>query len=161
MGASATLPPASPRQAFSLSPPGVIAVAARVAGVPMGLAASTFAPVSRAPPLVSFCVQNTSETWPRLRRAPALGISVLGEAHAHAVRALAAKNGDRFAGLDTVSTAGGAVFLRGTCLWLDSTIEDLVPAGDHTIVVLRVGDMTVHDDVSPIIFHRSAIRQLD
>ncbi len=161
MSASANLTPASLRQAFSHFPTGVIAVAAQVDGVPLGLAASTFVPVSLDPPLVSFCVQNTSETWPRLRRAPALGISVLGEAHAHAVRALAAKNGDRFAGLDTVSTASGAVFLRGTCLWLDSTVENLVPAGDHTIVVLRVGDMTVHDDVPPIIFHRSAIRRLD
>lgn len=160
MSASANLSPAALRQAFSHFPTGVIAVAAEVDGTPLGLAASTFVPVSLEPPLVSFCVQNTSTTWPRLQRAPALGISVLGESHCDAVRALAAKDGDRFAGLETLSTEAGAVLLRGTCVWLESAIENLVPAGDHTIVVLRVSAVTVHDGVAPIVFHRSAIRRL-
>lgn len=160
MSASANLSPASLRQAFSHFPTGVIAVAAEVDGMPLGLAASTFVPVSLEPPLVSFCVQNTSTTWPRLQRVPALGISVLGESHRDAVRALAAKDGDRFAGLETLSTEAGAVFLRGTCVWLESAIENLVAAGDHTIVVLRVSAITVHDSVTPIVFHRSAIRRL-
>ncbi len=160
MDASAELSPASLRQAFSLVPSGLVAVAAEVDGVPVGLAASTFVGVSLDPPLVSFCVQNASATWPRLRPAPALGISVLGEAHGEAVRALAAKGGDRFAGLDTLSTQAGAVFLRGTCVWIEAAIENLVPAGDHTIVVLRVSAVTVHDGVAPLVFHRSAIRPL-
>jgi flavin reductase (DIM6/NTAB) family NADH-FMN oxidoreductase RutF len=36
----------------------------------------------------------------------------------------------------------------------------MIPAGDHTIVVLRVSEITVHDDVAPIVFHRSAFRRL-
>lgn len=74
---------------------------------------------------------------------------------------LAAKTGDRFAGLETVSSAGGAVFIKGTSVWLESVIEQSVPAGDHTIVILRIKEITVHDDVSPIVFHRSAFRRLD
>ena len=148
------------REAFGHYPSGVIAVAAEVDGARLGLAASTFAPVSLDPPLVSFCVQNTSETWPRLEKLPALGISVLGEEHRDAVRTLAAKTGDRFAGLETVSSAAGAVFVKGTCLWLETAIEQLVPAGDHTIVVLRIRDLTVDVDVSPIVVHRSGFRGL-
>lgn len=148
------------REAFGHFPTGVIAIAAEVAGTRVGLAASTFVPVSLDPPLVSFCVQNISETWPKLQGAPVLGISVLGESHDVAARTLAAKTGDRFAGLETVSSAAGAVFVKGTCVWLESTIEQLVPAGDHTIVILRINDITVHDDVPPIVFHRSAFRRL-
>jgi flavin reductase (DIM6/NTAB) family NADH-FMN oxidoreductase RutF len=112
------------------------------------------------PPLVSFCVQNTSTTWPKLKGLPMLGISVLGEAHDDAARTLAAKTGDRFAGLETVSSTTGAVFIKGTGLWLESAIEQMIPAGDHTIVVLRVNEVTVDAEVAPIVFHRSGFRRL-
>jgi flavin reductase (DIM6/NTAB) family NADH-FMN oxidoreductase RutF len=156
----ADLSPTTLREAFGHFPTGVIAIAAVVDGTRVGLAASTFVPVSLEPPLVSFCVQNTSETWPKLKGLPYLGISVLGEAHDDAARALAAKTGDRFAGLETESRDSGAVFIHGTAVWLESAIEQLVPAGDHTIVILRVSDITVHADVAPIVFHRSTFRRL-
>ena len=157
---SIDLSPTTLREAFGHFPSGVIAIAAEVDGTRVGLAASTFVPVSLEPPLVSFCVQNTSETWPKLKDLPSLGISVLGESHDEAARALAAKTGDRFAGLQTVSRESGAVFIDGTAVWLESSIEQLVPAGDHTIVILRVCDITVHPDVAPIVFHRSTFRRL-
>jgi flavin reductase (DIM6/NTAB) family NADH-FMN oxidoreductase RutF len=158
---STDLNPAALREAFGYFPSGVIAIAAEVDGTLVGLAASTFVPVSLDPPLVSFCVQNSSTTWPKLKDLPVLGISLLGESHDEAARSLAAKTGDRFAGLETKSTDRGAVFIHGTSVWLESAIEDLVPAGDHTIVVLRVHDITVHEDVPPIVFHRSTFRRLD
>ena len=154
------LNPTSLREAFGHFPSGVIAIAAEVAGTRVGMAASTFVPVSLEPPLVSFAVQNTSTTWPQLKDVPYLGISVLGESHDEAARALAAKTGDRFAGLRTVSTPTGAVFVEGTSVWLESSIEQLIPAGDHTIVILRVSDITVNPDVPPIVFHRSTFRRL-
>ena len=160
MNSSNKLTPTSLREAFSHFPSGVVAIAAEVAGIRHGLAASTFVPVSLDPPLVSFCVQNTSTTWPKLKDLPMLGISVLGESHDDAARTLAAKTGDRFAGLETVSNDSGAVFIKGTALWLESAIEQLIPAGDHVIVVLRVTEVTVDAEVAPIVFHRSAFRRL-
>jgi flavin reductase (DIM6/NTAB) family NADH-FMN oxidoreductase RutF len=154
------LSPTSLREAFGHFPTGVIAIAAEIDGIRVGLAASTFVPVSLDPPLVSFCVQNTSTTWPKLKDLPFLGISVLGEAHDAAAKTLAAKTGDRFAGLETKSSERGALFIHGTSVWLESAIEQQVVAGDHTIVVLRVHDITVHEDVAPIVFHRSTFRRL-
>ncbi|HPX38759.1 MAG TPA: flavin reductase family protein [Mycobacterium sp.] len=154
------LSPTALREAFGHHPSGVVAVAAEIDGVRVGLAASTFVPVSLDPPLVSFCVQNTSETWPKLQRVQALGISVLGEEHAQHARTLAAKTGDRFAGLTTVSSAAGALFIQGTGVWLESTIEQELPAGDHTIVLMRIREVTVHGEISPIVFHRSMFRRL-
>ena len=160
MNATNKLTASTLRDAFGHFPSGVVAIAAEVSGVRVGLAASTFVPVSLEPPLVSFCVQNTSTTWPKLKDLPKLGISVLGESHDEAAKTLAAKTGDRFAGLETVSSESGAVFIKGTGLWLESAIEQLIPAGDHIIVVLRVSEVTVDAEVAPIVFHRSAFRRL-
>ncbi|KJX74548.1 flavin reductase family protein [Mycobacterium lepromatosis] len=155
-----SLTPSSLREAFGHFPSGVVAIAAEVEGVREGLAASTFVPVSLEPPLVSFCVQNVSMAWLKLKAVPMLGISVLGEAHDEVARTLATKTEDRFAGLETVSSDTGAVFIKGTSLWLESAIKQLIPAGDHTIVVLRVSQVTVDPDVEPIVFHRSMFRRL-
>lgn len=160
MDSNNNLTTTSLREAFGHFPSGVIAIAAEIDGVREGLAASTFVPVSLDPPLVSFCVQNTSTTWPKLKDRPMLGISVLGESHDAAARSLAAKTGDRFAGLETESRDSGAVFIRGTALWLESAIEQTIPAGDHTIVVLRVSQVTVDAEIAPIVFHRSVFRRL-
>lgn len=157
---STDLSPASLRAAFGHFPIGVVAIAAHIDGEKVGLAASTFVPVSLEPPLVSFCVQNTSTTWPKLKDLPALGISVLGQQHDAAARTLAAKTGDRFAGMETELRDNGALFIHGTSVWLESAIAQLVPAGDHTIVLLRVNEITVHADISPIVFHRSTFHRL-
>jgi flavin reductase (DIM6/NTAB) family NADH-FMN oxidoreductase RutF len=154
------LTPESLRDAFGHFPTGVIAVAAEVDGAPVGLAASTFVPVSLDPPLVSFCVQNTSTTWTKLAGCPRLGISLLGERNDSTARALAAKTGDRFAGLTTVTSAQGAVFIDGTGVWIESSIAQSVPAGDHHVVILRITDVSVHPGIAPMVFHRSTFRRL-
>ena len=77
------LDPAQLRQAFGIFPSGVVAVAAEVDGQLVGLAASSFTSVSLDPPLVSFSIANTSKTWPDLRRASHLGVTVLAHHHGH------------------------------------------------------------------------------
>ena len=147
------------RQAFGQFPSGVVAICAEIDGEPMAMAASSFVGVSFDPPLVAFCVQDTSTTWPKLRAAERLGVSVLGEAHEEAVRTLAAKTGNRFDGLTTTTTDEGAVFVDGACAWLDTTVTQEVPAGDHVIVLMRVNGLETRDAM-PIVFHRSGFNRL-
>ncbi len=150
------------RTAFSHFPSGVAALAGTVDGVKEGLVASSFTVgVSLEPALVSVAVQNTSRTWPRLKKAERIGISILGEGQTTVCRQLAAKEGDRFAGLDIRTTDRGALLLTGAALWLDTTVYAELPAGDHTVVLLEVHGVQDHsDEHEPIVFHRSAFRNL-
>jgi flavin reductase (DIM6/NTAB) family NADH-FMN oxidoreductase RutF len=147
------------RQAYGCFPSGVTAVCATRDGRPVGIAASSFTSVSIDPPLVSVCVQHTSSTWPKLADFPRLGVSVLGEAHDAACRQIAAKTGDRFAGLRWDRTAEGAVLLHDAAAWLDCSVEQELPAGDHKIVLLRVHALRAFD-TAPLVFHGSRFRQL-
>ena len=65
-----------------------------------------------------------------------------------------------FAGLDTETTDGGALFIDGASVWLDTTVTQQVPAGDHAIVVLRINELRVQSEIEPIVFHRSRFRWL-
>ncbi|MGI9126348.1 MAG: flavin reductase family protein [Mycobacterium sp.] len=164
MGANA-IDGAALRRAFAHFPSGVVAVCADTGTERIGMAVSSFVPVSLEPPLVALCVQNTSTTWPRLAQRPRLGISVLSAEHDKAARTLSAKGGDRFEGIDTQTHEGGALFVAGCAVWIDASIDQQVPAGDHAIVVLRINELHIpHEQpetgVEPIVFHRSSFRRL-
>jgi len=148
------------RAAYGCFPSGVVAVCALRHGEPIGIAASSFVAVSMDPPLVSVCVQHTSTTWPRLADRPRLGLSVLGADHDTACLQLAAKTGDRFAGLDWTATDNGAVFLQQAATWLDCSIDQIVPAGDHDIVLMRVEGLEIYESVDPLVFHASTFHSL-
>ncbi|MGD9989168.1 flavin reductase family protein [Pseudonocardia sp.] len=148
------------RRAFGCCPSGVAAVCALVGGEPVGMAVSTFTPVSLAPPLVSICADRASTTWPKLRSAPTVGVSVLAGTHEVAGRQLAARTGDRFAGLEIHHGSGGAVHLTGAAAQLECSLHDEVVAGDHTIVVLRVTALAAHHATEPLVFHGSRFHRL-
>ncbi|MBB3664260.1 flavin reductase (DIM6/NTAB) family NADH-FMN oxidoreductase RutF [Prauserella sediminis] len=149
------------RATFARFPSGVTAVCALDAdGTPIGLAASSFVGVSLDPPLVGVCVQYTSTTWPRLAHRPRLGLSVLAASQDRTCRQLAAKTGDRFAGLDWHATDDGALLLQGATAWLDCSIERTVPAGDHEFVLFRVHEQGSQPQRGPLVFHASGFHTL-
>jgi flavin reductase (DIM6/NTAB) family NADH-FMN oxidoreductase RutF len=154
------LDPAMLRRAFGCFPSGVVAVCAAVDGVPIGMAASSFTPVSLEPPLVSVCIQQSSTTWPRLRERPYLGISVLAEQHDEACVSLSRKNGDRFAGVTWTELPGGGVVVSGAAARLDCRLRDEVSAGDHLIALLEIRCLQAEPDISPLVFHGSRFRRL-
>ncbi|GIM91098.1 flavin reductase family protein [Paractinoplanes toevensis] len=156
------LDPARLREVFGIFPSGVVAVAALVDGVPAGLAASSFTSVSLDPPLVSFSIANASKTWPDLRRAPHLGVTILADHHSAVARQLAGAVDRRFDGLSITATDDGAVLLDDGLAHFDTTIYREVIAGDHTIVLLQLHTAT-HTGLaepSPLVFHRSRFGRL-
>lgn len=149
------------RRTFALFPSGVAAIAAEVDGTPRVLVASSFqVGISADPPLVLFAVQRTSTTWPLLRTAARLGVSVLGEAHEPVVRRLASKVADRFAGTAVERTPSGAILLEGAPVHLECAVEGEMPAGDHELVLLRVHALATDPAAAPLVFHGSVFRRL-
>lgn len=152
--------PALLRQTFSSFPSGVVAVCALIDGVPVGMAVSSFTSVSLDPPLVSVCVDSKSSTWPTLSRGHRIGVSVLAEDHGVACRQLAARSGDRFAGLDFDVTDGGAILLHRASAWFECSLTKQIAAGDHDIALLEVRAMSGGPQVRPLVFHGSEFHRL-
>jgi flavin reductase (DIM6/NTAB) family NADH-FMN oxidoreductase RutF len=160
MTMQSALEPLRLRRVFGSFPTGVTVIAGVVDGRPAGLAANSFVSVSLDPPIVSVCLARTSGTWPILRRAPRIGVSVLGAQQEHIGRQLSARGVDRFAALRWRTSPDGAVLLDGASAWLDCAVEREIPAGDHDIVLLRVHDLDADPDVAPLVFHGSRYRRL-
>jgi len=148
------------RDAFGAFPTGVVAVAAKIDGRLVGLAASSFTSVSLDPPLASFSVAKGSTTWPNLRRAKHLGVTVLAEDHGPLCRQLAGPAQQRFTGVAFEITDGGAVMLAEGIAQYDCSVREELEAGDHVIVLLQLHAVVVHSSRQPLIFHRSEFGKL-
>ncbi|MGQ4596376.1 flavin reductase [Nocardia sp. R6R-6] len=151
------------REAFGCYPSGVVSICAMMDGADgpeaVGMVASSFVTVSFEPPLVAFCVQWSSTTWPRLAGAPRLGVSILAEAQGALAQQMASKHGDRFKGLD-LHVRDTAVFVEGAAVWMLCSVESTFDAGDHGIVLLRIEALTTSATASSLVFHRSKFRAL-
>ena len=94
--------------------------------------------MSLEPPLVSFSVANTSKTWPDLRRAAHLGLTILADHHGEVCRRLAGPVEHRFDDVAVTASGDGAVTLDEGLARFDCTVYREVEAGDHTIVILQL-----------------------
>jgi flavin reductase (DIM6/NTAB) family NADH-FMN oxidoreductase RutF len=160
--AEAAPTPRELRAAFSRYPTGVVALCAEVDGDPTGLVATSFGVgTSFDPPLATFAVQQSSTTWPTLRRADIIGVSVLADDQQEACLQMSSRTADRFAGLELARCErDDALLVTGAAMWLECRIHAEIPAGDHTLVVLEVRAIRVHDDRSPLVYHAMAFRGL-
>lgn len=149
------------RQAFGCFPSGVLALCGLLPdGTPQGMAVSAFVAVSLDPPLVQVCIQNASETWSALKHLPRLGLSVLSEEHGSVALTLASRSGDRFSGVEWESRETGSVFVHGSTLWVEASVETEYVGGDHSICLLRIWSIESHPDVKPLVYHGSRFRML-
>lgn len=142
---------------------GVVAITAidPETDAPTGLAANSFTSVSLDPPLVAFCVAHTSTTWPRLRQADRQCVNILSEPQTEICLQLAAKGGDKFAGLEWTSSPSGSPVLSGALAWLECSVETEYVAGDHVIVVARVHHLDKHHDGEPLVFYKGGYGRFD
>ncbi|OXM64724.1 flavin reductase family protein [Amycolatopsis vastitatis] len=147
------------RAAFARFPSGVVALSGLASGKPVGMAVSAFASISLEPPLLAASIQRTSTTWPILRGAAALGVSVLAEHQGDVGRRLSGR-GDRFTGVDWTTSGSGAVFIQGAAARFDCTLHQEVAAGDHVIALLKVEAVEFRPATRPLVFHGSGFRQL-
>ncbi|MEU2154629.1 flavin reductase family protein [Streptomyces sp. NPDC019396] len=124
-------------------------------GGPAGFACQSFASLSLDPPLVAFMVARTSTSWPRIARAGAFCVNVLGAHQGGLCRAFAVSGADKFAGVGhRPAPVTGSPRLDHVPAWIDCTIRAVHTGGDHLIVVGRVEALGAEPDGEPLLFHQ-------
>ncbi|GAA1723527.1 flavin reductase family protein [Brachybacterium phenoliresistens] len=147
------------KQLFASFPTGVAVLAAQDAQGRWAMPMSTFTVgISLDPPLVSAAFTRSSRTWPHLRSAARIGVSILGEdQHAVLRRLGGADRAARWEGLEPIVLEGSALVLPGAAAWMLTSLEAVHPAGDHELALLRVLDHGLHAAQRPMIYHRSGL----
>lgn len=134
-------------------PTGVAVVTGRTeGGEVLALVVGTFSSVSLNPPIVSFMPMKTSRTFERLRSCDSLCINILGEEQQAEMLSIAQRRENKLEGIDWYPSPSGDPILRDSIAWIDTTMGEIVEAGDHWIVLCDVKDLQVTNAVSPLLF---------
>ena len=141
------------RSVMSHYPTGVAVVTGRAPdGEPLAMVVGTFSSVSLDPPLVSFMPMKTSKTFDRLRECDSLCINIIGGDQQQELMSIAQRWKQKLDGIHWTPSPAGDPVLGNSLAWIDTTIYDLVDAGDHWIVLCQVRDLDVTKSAPPLLF---------
>jgi flavin reductase (DIM6/NTAB) family NADH-FMN oxidoreductase RutF len=135
-------------------PTGVTVITAMHEASPIGMAIGSFASVSLDPPLVLFCPQKTSSSWPHIEASGAFCANILSSEQEDLCRVMASKAADKFEGVGWRKAESGSPVLADVLGWIDCTIEGVHDEGDHFVVIGRVLELDAANSGLPLIFYR-------
>ena len=123
----------------------------------MGLTVNSFTSVSLEPPLVLICIGRSTGSHDRLIAAGGFAVSVLSESQAEIARRFARQPSEgRFDGIAWWQTPSGTPVIEGATAWMDCKIEEVMEAGDHTIMLARP-ELCGSSDTPALLFHRGTM----
>jgi 3-hydroxy-9,10-secoandrosta-1,3,5(10)-triene-9,17-dione monooxygenase reductase component len=139
---------------------GAAIVTAVLDGRPHGMAVNSLTSVSLNPPLILFCPDKKSTTWPAIEAAGQFVVNILAHDQEDVCRRFARKGADRFNDVAHGDSDEGSVILHHIAAFLECCIEHVYDAGDHFITVARVIDLGLKRDVPPLVFYKGAYHNL-
>src|SRR6202453_4236426 len=139
---------------------GITIVTAADAGEPVGFSCQAFSALSLNPPMVILAPAKSSTSWPRIARAGAFCVNILGEHQEAVCRAFAVSGGDKFDGVKWNPGTNGAPVIKGSLAILECTLGAIFEGGDHELVTGHVVDMEIGKG-SPLIFYRSGFGRFE
>ena len=152
------------RRALSRFPTGVTVITARTpdTDLPIGLTVSSFNSVSINPPLVMWAISNKSPNLFTFSVGRTHFIHVLNSAQVELAKHFATPRDDKFAGVPVQTTANAFAppRLADVCVWFRCTTDQLIQAGDHSVVIASVQDYEVYEGES-LVFCKSSFFSSD
>ena len=138
---------------------GVTVVTVSSAGTLHGMTASAFSSLSLDPPLVLVCVARAAWMHDLLVPADGFGVNLLAADQADIAAWFATPDRPtgpaQFDGLRWEPAQGsGAPVLAGSIAHLDCAVHEVVPGGDHSIVLGYVSSANVFEDSVPLVYFR-------
>lgn len=142
------------RQALGMFATGVTIVTASTPdGTWIGLTANSFNSVSLSPPLVLWSLSKRAGSMATLSAGSHYAINILGaDQHDLAVK-FAAKNTNRFEGVDITLGASGAPLLTRAIATFECFNRSQYEEGDHIILVGEVERCHHTPGASPLLYH--------
>ncbi|AZO44433.1 alpha/beta fold hydrolase [Mesorhizobium sp. M7D.F.Ca.US.005.01.1.1] len=118
-------------------------------GEPRGFTANSFTSVSLHPPLVLVCIAKKALGHSAFSTSKGFAINILSESQKAQSGIFASKAADKFASVAWQPGQTGNPLIDGSVAVFDCAMQQLVDAGDHSILIGRVRDFS-HNGAQPL-----------
>lgn len=114
---------------------------------PKGMTATAVCSASLEPPMLLTCLDSRSRTLAMIRQRGAFAVNILGAASAPLARLFASPGGDGFSRARWRPSAalGMPVLTDGVSAFAECRVDQIIPAGDHHLVLAVVVDGSAGD----------------
>lgn len=135
--------PRALRNAFGNFITGVTVVTAlRKDGTPVGFTANSFSSVSLDPPMLLVCPGKFLSSFETFASCTHFAVNILSEGQEAISNLFASFKGDRFAQVPHKLDLHGIPIIDGAAAQFSCSTDQIIPAGDHCILIGRVDDFT-------------------
>lgn len=121
---------------------------------PIGLTANSFNSVSLTPPLVLFSLGHASNSRPHFQDGKPFNVHILGDDQVALSNRFAKSGADKFDGVSVASNARGVPILDGVLTVFECTVDKMVDAGDHVVVIGLVHDIAHDPHGRPLLYYK-------
>lgn len=121
----------------------------------VGLTANSFVSVSLEPPLVLWCLSSNSSALPGFEASTHYAINVLAADQRPLAERFARKGIDRFEGTAWRQGLTGAPIIEGAIAVFECAHHQMVPSGDHVVLIGKVEHVQRRIGARPLVFHGS------
>ncbi len=137
---------------------GVTVITTRSAEENHGMTVSAFMSVSLDPPLICISVDHKARMLPKIEAAGRYAVNVLPDTmRAHAMH-FAGKHDEELR--DLFEERDGLPVLRGASAVIVADLVQKIPAGDHTLLVGQVRQLSHDPAAKPLVWHGSQFGSL-
>ncbi|MCS2611120.1 flavin reductase family protein [Halomonas dongshanensis] len=150
------------KQALGAFPTGVTVVTALTdEGQMVGFTASAFSAVSMDPALVLVCPSLTSVSYPVIQQCKRFTIHILSDEQQAIAYQFASKDPNKSAGVKWHRSAHGNALIDGASAYLECSLWNEYPGGDHAILVGEVQNIWIDESAAnPLLYCRGKMDQL-
>jgi 3-hydroxy-9,10-secoandrosta-1,3,5(10)-triene-9,17-dione monooxygenase reductase component len=141
---------------------GVAVVTARGPAGPCGMTANAVCSLSLEPLLVLVCFDNTARTLPIVRDSGRFVVNILRREQHELALVFASKllEQEKFGGTAYHELGDGLPVLADALAWVACEVQELVPAGDHTIGIGSVVGLGHKPEGEPLVWYRGEYRTI-
>jgi flavin reductase (DIM6/NTAB) family NADH-FMN oxidoreductase RutF len=149
------------RRVMGHFPTGVSVITTAHEGALHGMTANSFTSVSLDPMLVLACLACGARTALAIHSAGHFAVNILGEDQQEISQRFARPGQDHFEGLEVIRGHRDLPLLPGCLAYLVCSVDDVVQAGDHDIVLGRVEDCQANSNGgNPLVFFKGGYSTL-
>lgn len=142
------------KDAMSRFATGVTVVTTRFGGQDYGMTCNSFNTVSMEPAMVLWSIRKSSMSHAAFTQGAGYVVNILAADQKDlALKFTQGSHAERFAGLEVARSLNEMPRLGGAASWFACSIEKIVSAGDHDILIGRVEDFGASENSAPSLIY--------